>query len=203
MTRRFLALGDSYTIGEGVDAADRWPSQLVRALTGVGAAVAEPEIIASTGWTSDELLQAIEARAPRPHFDLVTLLIGVNDQYRGRSTEEYRLHLRPLLALSVQLAAGEPGRVLMVSIPDWSVTPFAAADARGRETIAREIDRFNAVGRTEAHVVGARWANVTGISRAASATPSLLASDGLHPSRAMYAAWTEVLLPPATAILAR
>jgi lysophospholipase L1-like esterase len=177
---RFLALGDSYTIGEGVTPEERWPNQL---------RIGEPEIIARTGWTTGELSAAIDAASLQSPYDLVTLLIGVNNQYRGRGVEEYRREFAALLRRAIELAGGKPSRVIVVSIPDWGVTPFAAG--RDRAAIAREIDSFNAVNRAEAWRAGARYADITPISRQ---KPELVASDGLHPSGAMYAEWARAIL---------
>jgi lysophospholipase L1-like esterase len=190
---RFLALGDSYTIGEGVAEADRWPVHLAAMLRARGLSVASPRIIARTGWTTDELSAAIDAAHPDSTYDLVTLLIGVNNQYRGRSDDEYRTHFRTLLRRAIAFAAARPSRVVVVSIPDWGATPFA--NGRDRPAIAREIDRFNAVNRDETIVAGARYADITSLSRRASGDPSLVAPDGLHPSGAMYVAWLDVILP--------
>jgi lysophospholipase L1-like esterase len=198
---RFLALGDSYTIGEAVAPGERWPSCLAALLRAGGLAVAEPEIVARTGWTTDELASGIDAVQPRGPFDLVTLLIGVNNQYRGRSTSEYREEFRALLARAVVFAGAQPDRVVVLSIPDWSVTDFAAG--RDRARIAREIDDFNTINREEALHGGARYVDVTAISRRAAHETGLTASDGLHPSGAMYEEWTRVVLPVATAIVAR
>lgn len=183
----YLALGDSYTIGEGVEPAGRWPVRLAAKLRERGRRVAEPEIVARTGWTTDELSAAIDARTLAPRWDLVTLLIGVNNQYRGRPLEEYRGQFRELLARAVRFAGGEPGHVLVVSIPDWGVTRFAAG--RDRAAIAREIDAFNDVARAEARGHGVRWADVTALSRRHGDDPAFLAEDGLHPSAAAYAEW--------------
>lgn len=198
--RSFLALGDSYTIGESVDSHDRWPNQLARALNARGIPVEEPVIIAQTGWTTDELDAAIDAATLYGTYHIVSLLIGVNNQYRGRSVEEYRREFRALLMRAAGFADGG-GRVLVLSIPDWGVTPFAAG--RDAAQIAREIDAHNAANREETLVAGASYCNVTPASRAASSDPSLIAPDGLHPSGRMYAQWTELALPAAMAILQR
>ncbi len=198
---RFLALGDSYTIGESVPAADRWPVQLAALLRARGAALDEPQIIARTGWTTDELDRAIDAAAPRGPFALVSLLIGVNNQYRGRSAEEYRVQFRALLARAVGFAGGDAGRVLVLAIPDWGVTPFAAG--RDAARIGAEIDVFNAINRAEAAAVGARYVDIAPIARRAADEPALIAGDGLHPAGSMYAEWAQLALPEALAALGR
>lgn len=183
-TPRYLALGDSYTIGESVDPGERFPVQLARALN-----LGEPQIIARTGWTTDELNAAIDAANPQGPFDLVTLLIGVNNQYRGRSADEYRTQFAALLQRAVGFAGGDPSRVIVVSIPDWGVTPFA--EGRDRAKIATEIDQFNAVNREEAQRAGAKWVDITPISRGSDA--ALVAADGLHPSGKQYAEWAKAI----------
>ena len=194
---RFLALGDSYTIGESVDAAERWPVQLAKRLRDKGVSMEDPLIIATTGWTTDELATGIAQRNPQGPFDLVSLLIGVNNQYRGRDLPEYRQEFVSLLEQAIALAGGQPQRVIVLSIPDWGVTPFAAN--RHRETVSGEINAFNAVNAEEAARVGARYVDITPISRQGAADPDLLAGDGLHPSGKMYTAWTELVLPEALA----
>jgi undecaprenyl-diphosphatase len=183
---RYLALGDSYTIGESVPASERFPMQLAREL-----GIDEPHIIAKTGWTTDELSVAIDAANPQGPFDLVTLLIGVNNQYRGRSADEYRTQFAALLGRAVGFAGGDANKVIVVSIPDWGVTPFA--EGRDRAKIAREIDQFNAINREEAARAGAKWVDITPISRGSD--PALVASDGLHPSGKQYAEWVNAIAP--------
>ncbi|HEX6373351.1 MAG TPA: SGNH/GDSL hydrolase family protein [Longimicrobium sp.] len=192
---RFLALGDSYTIGEGVDEAERWPVQLAALLRDRGIQVADPRIIARTGWTTDELSAAIDAADPRGPFALVSLLIGVNNQYRGRDAEEYRAQFTELLQRAIGFAGGDASRVVVLSIPDWGVTPFA--DGRERAQIAAEIDAYNAINRDEARRAGAHWVDVAPQSRAAGADPAFLVSDGLHPSGRAYAEWARLALPVA------
>ena len=191
---RFLALGDSYTIGESVAPADRWPNGLARALR-----IPEPQIIAKTGWTTDELSAAIDSANPRGPYRLVTLLIGVNNQYRGRDAEQYRRELTALLGRSVGFAGGDPRHVIVVSIPDWGVTPFA--EGRDRSKIGREIDHFNAIAREETQRVNARYVDITPVSRDAATDRSLVAGDGLHPSAAMYARWVGLIEPEAARVL--
>ena len=196
---RFLALGDSYTIGHGVDVGERWPVQLVQRLREDDINMAEPEIIARTGWTAKELSLAIDDANPHGPYDLVTVMIGVNDQVRGRDVEEYRAEFEVLLQRAVVFAGGDPSRVIILSIPDWSVTPFA--EGRDRLQISAEIELFNAVNRNESRRVGVRYVDITPISREAETNPKFLADDQLHPSGGMYAAWTDLILPEARAIL--
>ena len=196
---RLLALGDSYTIGEAVDETDRWPTLLAERLRADGRAVAPPTLVAETGWTADELESALDAAALDPPYDLVTLLIGVNNQYRGLGVATYRPTLRRLIGRAVELAGGAPRRVLALSIPDWGATPFA--DGRNRACIAAEIGRFNAVVRAEARRTGVGYVDVTSISRSVVHDPSLLAEDGLHPSRPLYRRWVERIFPAARAVL--
>ena len=192
---RFLALGDSYTIGESVEPAERWPHQLTALLQDRGYDVLEPQIVARTGWTTAELMVGLDSARPEGPFDLVSLLIGVNNQYRGLDPEAYRDEFRALLERAIELAGGEPHRVIVLSIPDWGATPFAAG--RDREQIAVEVDRFNRINRDEAEQAGALYVDVTPASRAAAGTPSLIAHDGLHPSGEMYGQWAHLALPAA------
>jgi lysophospholipase L1-like esterase len=193
---RVLALGDSYTIGESVAVADRWPNQLQRSLQSKGIYVADPDIIAQTGWTTDDLSSAMNRWMPRDVYSLVTLLIGVNNQYRGRDPEQYRQEFAVLLKRAIGLAGGDRKRVIVISIPDWGVTPFA--EGRDRKRIAAEIDHFNAINAEETKRAGAKYVDITPISRK---YPTLVAPDGLHPSAAMYAKWMTVILPQAEAAL--
>jgi lysophospholipase L1-like esterase len=197
--QRFLALGDSYTIGEGVDSTARWPVILARALRTSGIPVEDPVVVARTGWTTRELSEGIQQADPEGTYDLVTLLIGVNNQYRGLDLEEYRTQFSELLERAVGFAGGDPGRVLVLSIPDWGVTPFA--QGRDRDRVGVEIDAFNEMNRRETESAGARYVDVTGISREAEGRPELLAGDGLHPSGAMYELWVQAALPAARRIL--
>jgi lysophospholipase L1-like esterase len=201
MCYKFLALGDSYTIGEGVEPAERWPTQLAGMLRERGIDIGEPETVATTGWTTDELAAAMAERRLRGPFDLVSLLIGVNNQYRGWPLEEYRDQFRGLLGQAVALAGGEAGRVLVLSIPDWGATPFAEGRDRGR--IASEIDAFNAANRQEAVAAGAWYVDVTPVSRKAAADPTMVAGDDLHPSGVMYREWAHLALPGALGALGR
>ena len=192
---RFLALGDSYTIGQGVETAERWPMQLAVLLRNAGLKLDEPTIVAKTGWTADELSAGIDQATPRGTYDLVSLLIGVNNQYRRRDLDEYRQHFAALLERSIEFAGGFASRVLVLSIPDWGVTPFASD--RERAAIAGAIDSFNAVNRRETERLGAQYIDVTLVSRQAASNSSLIAKDGLHPSGKMYAEWARLAFPSA------
>ncbi len=196
---RFLALGDSYTIGESVEYDGRWPVQLASLLRSDGIPVDDPLIIATTGWTTDELNKGIDNAKPEGTYDLVSLLIGVNNQYRGRSAEEYREELKALLQRAITFAGGRTAHVIVLSIPDWGVTPFAVD--RDRAKIAREIDQFNAINKEEALKSGSYYVDVTPVSRRAIVDPALVASDGLHPSAKMYAEWTKLVFPIAKDVL--
>jgi lysophospholipase L1-like esterase len=194
----YLALGDSYTIGESVAAGGRWPAQLVQRLRRAGVVIDDPRIVAITGWTTDELARGMDAAHLHPPFDLVTLQIGVNNQYRGRSAGDYRRQFSELLKTAIALASGRGSRVLVVSIPDWGVTRFAAGQRRDPARIARELDVYNAIARDETARRGARFIDITGISRR---HPELVAPDGLHPSAAQYSLWTDAIAPVASAAL--
>jgi lysophospholipase L1-like esterase len=197
---RFLALGDSYTIGEGVPESHRWPMQLASLLERQGYRV-EVQIVARTGWTADELRVGVQESQVFPPYDLVSLLIGVNNQYRGRSLGEFREQFSYLLSEAVGYAGGDAGRVLVFSIPDWGPTPFAHGRDTGR--IAHEIDLFNTVNREEAQEAGVHYVDVTAESRADAGRSGFLAADGLHPSGKMYAAWAQLALPATLQALSR
>jgi lysophospholipase L1-like esterase len=197
---RFLALGDSYTIGEGVDEALRWPVQLAARLRAAEIPSTEPRILATTGWTTDELREAIRTHELAAKYDLVSLLIGVNNQYRGRGVANYGEEFSELLGIAGAFAGGDPRRVVVVSIPDWGVTPFAAAQSADPQRVAAEIDQFNAVNCEIARESGAHWVDITDISREGGR--AMLADDRLHPSADQYALWVERILPVARGILA-
>ena len=186
----FLALGDSYTIGEGVAEAERWPVQLAHAL-GI---TAPPEIVARTGWTTDELAAAMAQHTFLPPYDLVTLLIGVNNQYRGRDLANYREEFRALLERAIELAGRRPQRVIVVSIPDWGVTRFGGESGRDMTRIAHEIDLYNAANAEISRSAQVHYVDVTAFSREDS---GLVVDDGLHPSGIAYRRWSEAILPVA------
>lgn len=197
-TIRYLAIGDSYTIGEKVVPRDRWPNQLVKLLE-VQGINADVTIIARTGWTVQELWDGIQAKPPQGTYDMVSLLIGVNDQYRGYPVGGYREDFRFMLGKAIEYAGSDPKRVVVLSIPDWGFTPFAGT--RDTETMSLQIDEFNAVNQEETGSAGAYYVDVTLISRMAMDDFELLASDHLHPSGKMYTMWTEKVLPVALKIL--
>ncbi|MEO6519154.1 MAG: SGNH/GDSL hydrolase family protein [Pseudoxanthomonas sp.] len=192
-TLRYLALGDSYTIGEGVAASARWPAQLAQALRADGIPMSDPTFIAQTGWTTDELDAAIDQVHPLAEYDLVSLLIGVNNQYRGRSLDDYRAQFSALLERAIGFAQWQRERVLVLSIPDWGVTTFA----RGRDgaAIASAIDAFNATALQACTQRGVAFVDITIASRQGGCEAGMLVADGLHPSAAMYARWAGLALP--------
>ena len=198
---RYLALGDSYTIGEKVKISERFPAQLVRRLRQRGIQIDDPLIIAQTGWTAAELSDGISAATPSGHFDLVTLLVGVNNQYRGLSQNEYRTQLRSLIYRAIEFGGGEEKRVLLISIPDWGVTPFARNF--NRALIAEQIDAFNRVNHAEASAASVRYVDITARSREAAQDENCFAADGLHPSGLQYANWVDGIFPEALAALGR
>ena len=198
---RFLALGDSYTIGESVDPSERWPVQLARLLREQKIEIADPEIIATTGWTTDELSRGMDAANPRGPYALVSLLIGVNNQFRGRSVEEFREQFAALLTRAISLANNDASRVIVLSIPDWGVMPFA--EGRDREKIGREIDQFNDVCREQCAKAKVRFIDITPISKCATTDSSLAAADGLHPSGKQYQLWAQAARDAAREALAK
>lgn len=199
---RYLALGDSYTIGEGVTADGRWPELLARALRSEGIALDAPRVIATTGWTTDELARAIDAAGSLGEWDFVSLLIGVNNQYRGRDLANYRDEFDALLLRAIAFAGGRVARVLVLSIPDWGVTRFGTESGRDREQVSHELDAFNAAAREICAMHGVAFIDITTVSREHGTEATMLADDGLHPSAAMHALWAARALPVARRMLA-
>lgn len=185
----YLALGDSYTIGEAVQANESFPYQLVAQLKAHNLNVQTPKVIAKTGWTTDELQAAIKEANLQTSFDVVTLLIGVNNQYRGYSQTTYRKEFKTLLQTALAFAGQNKKHVFVVSIPDWGVTAFGKNSGRNIQTIAQEIDAFNAINKEESLALGVSYTDITPASRNALTDASLVASDGLHPSGKMYGEW--------------
>ncbi|MBI1769069.1 MAG: SGNH/GDSL hydrolase family protein [Bacteroidetes bacterium] len=178
---KYLALGDSYTIGESVAEHERWPNQLAYKL-----GFAKPLIVATTGWRTDNLTNAISIAKLKGEYDLVSLLIGVNNQYQGKPIGQYSIEFEALLNTSIRLAKGNKENVFVVSIPDYGFTPFGM---RNKEKISLEIDQFNEVAKRICAKLKVNYINITDISREALNDKSLVAPDGLHPSGKMYALW--------------
>ncbi|MFC2187860.1 SGNH/GDSL hydrolase family protein [Fulvivirgaceae bacterium LMO-SS25] len=198
----YLALGDSYTIGEGVTEADRYPNQLAAMLNMDSLNLASPMIIARTGWTTDELTKAIEERTDLAEsYDLVTLLIGVNNQYRGRSVEEYEEQLAYLLETAIKFAGGDNSRVFVISIPDWSVTPFADGRNTDKAKVAKEIDQFNEVKKMLCEEYGVDYTEITEAYRANG--NEMVVADKLHPSKEIYQEWAAALAEKVKSRLAK
>ncbi len=191
--KSYLALGDSYTIGSSVSAQERFPNQAAQLLAQQGLQFSLPNIIAVSGWTTGNLLTSLASMPPTTNYDLVTLLIGVNNQYQGRSQAEYKIQFAELLTKAIAYAGGRKTRVFVLSIPDYSVTPFAQNNDTVR--IAREIDEFNAINKQITIAMGVSYLDITGISREARMDPTLIATDGLHPSGKQYARWVTGLVP--------
>lgn len=185
----YLALGDSYTIGEKVDAAESFPVQVVTLLNGKGFNFRKPAIIAQTGWTTDDLLEAMKTAKLDRQYSFVSLLIGVNNQYRGRKVQDYVPEFEIILKQALQLAGSNSDHVIVLSIPDWGVTPFA--EGRDRKQIASEIDKYNAANKVVAEKYKVHYINITTGTREAAGDSSLLAMDGLHPSAKEYERWAE------------
>ena len=194
---RCLALGDSYVLGEGVARAQCWPEQLAARLCALGRLVAPVQILAATGWSAAELRSALRSQSLPPGFDRVWLAVGVNDQYRGLDLRAYARQFAGLLDHACALAGGQRCNVQVLSIPDWSVTPFAANDPRGRRAISAAVARFNRVAQTCCRRRGIAFLEINACYRSRGADAAMLAADGLHPSAAMYALWVEDILADA------
>jgi lysophospholipase L1-like esterase len=190
-TLSYLALGDSYTIGESLPLEDNFPHQTVALLRKKRIHMADPEIVAKTGWTTDELMDAITKRSLKSNYDYVSLLIGVNNQYRGRDIATYQKDFEQLLLQAIQFAGGKYQHVFVLSIPDWGATPFA--EGRDRKKIEREIDQFNAANLKIAQQYKVHYLEITDGTREAKQDLNLVAEDKLHPSKKEYARWAEKL----------
>ncbi len=187
----YLALGDSYTIGEQVPFAQNFPNQTVQQLRKTGLQMHAPEIIAKTAWTTDELQKAIEETFVLNQYDFVSLLIGVNNQYRGRNLAEFEQQFNVLLKKAIELSGDRPNRVFILSIPDWGITPFA--EGKDRDKIAEEIDRFNRVCETAALDAGCYFIDITKSQRSDGQNKEFLAPDLLHPTGKEYEKWATIL----------
>ena len=190
----YLALGDSYTIGESVDEAERFPVQLSTRLQAENVNVEAPHIIARTGWTTGELIYNINnSEVKDSTFSIVSLLIGVNNQFRGFDFERYKVEFNDLLERAIQFAGGDASRVFVVSIPDYGVTPFG--ESYNPEKVAKEIDEYNAANKLITDTFGVSYFDITPISRKAKEDPALVAGDRLHPSGKMYGEWVDLIFP--------
>ncbi len=198
-----LCLGDSYTIGEAVAENMRFPNQAAELLDKQKILFEKPEIVAQTGWTTDELATAISKAKLKPQYDFVTLLIGVNNQYRERDLENYRDEFTALLKTAIKFSGNKKDRVIVISIPDWGVTPFIAQDGKRRtsDAVSRQIDTFNAVNKSIATALGVFYIDITPHSRRAKKDRTLIANDGLHPSGKMYSYWARKVAERIAAIL--
>lgn len=195
----YLALGDSYTIGESVLENERWPVQLADSLSFSGIKVSAPTIVAKTGWTTDELKTGIAQVELDSTYDLVSLLIGVNNQYRGYDINIYKTEFQELLEQAISFAGGDTSRVFVVSIPNYGVTPFGIQ--KGEEKIRTELLRYDAIAEQISSGYGIPFVNITPISEGAKTNADLIAEDELHPSGKMYSQWTSKILPVATSLL--
>ena len=198
----YLALGDSYTIGEGVDEQERYPSQLIEELNKSGKFTFEaPLIIAKTGWTVDELEAGINATQTNPQgYDLVTLLIGVNNQYRGRPVLEFEKEFEAMLKRAIAFARGKNDHVIVISIPDWGVTPFAKDRGSDQEKVAGEIDAYNTAKAAICDEYEVEFIEITDEYRRIGSKPEMVVADQLHPSGLVYARWTEKIFKIANQI---
>lgn len=197
----YLALGDSYTIGESVIQEKTFPYQLKTLLTDQGLDLGDPVVIATTGWTTDELANAIEEAQLEDQYELVTLLIGVNNQYRGYPVERYKAEFSDLLDQAISFSRKGKSNVFVISIPDWGVSPYGLNSGRDLEVVANEIDLFNRVKKEITIAAGVKYINITPISRRGLLEPDLVAEDGLHPSAEMYTEWVKLLLPEIEKVL--
>ncbi|WMN10772.1 SGNH/GDSL hydrolase family protein [Marivirga salinae] len=193
----YLALGDSYTIGEAVDADKTWPKLLSDNLNQRGVKIQLDKIIAKTGWTTDELLVAIEDEESLKNtkFDIVSLLIGVNNQYRGYGIKQYEKEFELLLKKAINLAGNKVSKVFVVSIPDYGVTPFALENNKNSDLIAQELYKYNSIAKNISDEYGVRFFDITPISLKAIWKKDFVAEDKLHPSAKMYADWVEYIEP--------
>jgi lysophospholipase L1-like esterase len=192
----YLALGDSYTIGEGVEEKDRYPVQLVNKLNqSKKLQFAAPQIIAKTGWTVDELEAGINAVSTKAEgYDLVTLLIGVNNQYRGKPVQDYQKEFETMLQRAIAFARGNKDHVVVISIPDWGITPFAVSKGSNPTKIAKEIDEYNSAKKAVCDQLGVKFVEITEHYRKVGAQPEMVVEDQLHPSGLVYQYWTGQVL---------
>ena len=188
---KYLALGDSYTIGESVTENERWPVQLAEALRKKGTIIEDPKIIATTGWRTDNLANAINIARLKDEYNLVSLLIGVNNQYQGKPIAQFTKEFEELLNTAIKLAGGKRENVFVVSIPDYGYTPFGKPK---QEKISKELDEYNNLTREIVKKYNIKYFYITDISRKGLTDPELVAEDGLHPSGKQYGLWVDLIL---------
>jgi acyl-CoA thioesterase-1 len=186
-----LALGDSYTIGESVSAPLRWPAQLIDSLNKARKVNAKYDIVAKTGWRTDDLISAVASEKLEPKYDLVSLCIGVNNQYQHKPISQYEREFEVLLKTAIALADSSPEKTIVLSIPDYAYTPFGKGDSN----ISKEIDAYNAIAQGICSRYGVRFIDITSISRLGLLQTNLVASDALHPSAEQYGKWVIKVLP--------
>lgn len=190
-TLSYLALGDSYTIGQGVSPNERYPNLLADTLEQLGIPMHKPQIIAETGWTTANLITAIDNAQINTTFDFVSLLIGVNNQYQHKPIAEYQQQFEQLLQKAIVFANNDTSKVVVLSIPDYGYTPFGQAN---QATISAQIAEFNAINKAIANAYGVQYFDITPISQQALLQPNLVATDELHPSGEMYKQWVALMI---------
>ena len=192
-TSKFLALGDSYTIGQSVEVNERWPVQFLKELKATTNVIDTLQIIAQTGWRVDQLKEAMNSSDLEPPYGIVSLLIGVNNQYQGQNANDFRPEFIEILEKSLKLVENRTERLFVISIPDWGASPYGFGFDRAK--VSKEINEFNSVVKEESEKRGLRYFNITTISRRALTDRTLIASDGLHPSGKMYKLWVDKIIP--------
>lgn len=199
ITNAYLALGDSYTIGQSVTENERFPAQLANFLQSQAKNIGSPNYVATTGWTTIDLQNAINNQNLQPKYDIITLLIGVNDQYQHLDTGGYAIRFRQLLLKAITLAKDNKQHVFVLSIPDYSATPFVPAAQK--PSVSKEIDFFNSINKRITDSLQVSYTDITPASRQAATNPSLIANDGLHPSGLQYKLWVDLLAPKVAQVL--
>ena len=195
---KFLFLGDSYTIGEGVSISDCWPNQLVKSLLEIKPINISSDIIAKTGWTTGELLQSLSVKNISDNYEMVFVLIGVNNQYRGLPIIEYHNQFSIILDKAITFSGSNSRKVFVLSIPDWGITPFAKAKNIEPAKISAQIGLYNSENRIVAKSYGVHYIDITTTTRELSYEDNYLSPDGLHPSGELYAKWVDLILPYVT-----